>query len=96
MADKNSVIIQETYCTNIGSFYWDASRQLEEAMQKYLSILEDIRKDAIVAGDTADSLQVFIQYAKKIKGQIEVMGKVAHQIECQFMDAVDEADQYLF
>ena len=42
MADKNSVIIQETYCTNIGSFYWDASRQLEEAMQKYLSILEDI------------------------------------------------------
>lgn len=96
MANQDSVIISDRYCMEIGQFCRDTAEQLEEALQEYLNILEEIKKNAIVAGDMADSLQVFIQYAKKMKGQIEVMGKIAMQTEKKFLNAVDMADQYLF
>lgn len=96
MEDKESVIISDRYCMEIGQFYRDTAKQLGDMIQEYLKILEEIRKNAIITGDMADNLQAFIQYARKIKGQVEVMGKIAMQTEKNFLYAIDEADQYLF
>lgn len=94
MAEK-SVIINDAYLIEMGKFYKETAEQLEEVMEMYLNVMEMINIRTM-EGDIAEGLQVFIQYAKKMKGQISVMGRIGKQAEEYFLKAVDRADQYLF
>lgn len=88
--------IDDEYCKNMGKYFIDESAELEKFISEYIAILERIKSNAVMKGNVADALKVYISYGKKLKGQIESVSETAKEQIERFLSAIDEADQYLF
>lgn len=93
---SSSLQIDDDYCKKMGKYFVDESAELEKFISEYIEILERIKRDAIIKGDVANALKVYISYAKKLKGQIKSVSETAEEQIGRFISAIDDADQYLF
>ena len=91
-----SLIVDDDYCKDMGTFFVNQGRELENFLNEYIGILENINKSAIIKGDVALALNSYILYAKKMKGQINKLSGMAEQQCKKFISAIDYADQYIF
>ena len=69
---------------------------LQEGIDRYIQILDNIRRDAIKQGATADALDTFISYAKNLSNVVEELGQTAKETCNTFISDVDESDEFLF
>ena len=58
------LIIDDDYVNEMADFLNTRATNLQEGIDRYIQILENIRRDAIKQGATADALDTFISYAK--------------------------------
>lgn len=93
---SNELIIDDEYCRSMGQFFEDQGKQLDQLIASYNSILKELRQNAIVSGDVANSLSLYIDYANRLNQLFSKVSDVAKQQINAFIDQVDEADQYLF
>lgn len=92
----NSLQIDDEYCEGMKKYYTEQGIKLEGYLSEYIGILESVSKNAIKKGDVHNSLNSYISYAKKLKGQINSASKTAEKQVGSFLKSVDSADQYLF
>lgn len=92
----SSLQIDDDYCKKMGQYYVNEGEKIESFINEYITILKNIKGKAIISGEVADALEVYIEYASLIKGQINSLSKVAKSQITGFISAIDTADQYLF
>lgn len=88
--------IDDDYIKNVKTYFVDEGKEIESFLKEYISILESIKKTSIIRGDVAVELGKYINYAKKMKGQINNISETANKQCIKFISSVDNADQYLF
>ena len=91
-----SLKIEDQYVEDMGSFFDKYADNLEEGMESYLQIMNTIKEEALMEGDTAAALAAFIEHGEFLKGKIEALGETAKNVCANFLTEVDEKDQFLF
>lgn len=95
MANKE-LIVDDDYCKTMGKYFVSRGAHLEVVISEYIQILESIKQDAIISGDVASALKVYIEYSKKMQNKIRNISNSAKNQTDAFISKIDEADQYLF
>lgn len=93
---SNELIVDDEYCRTMGNYFIKKGSEINSAIIEYVSLLEDIKTNAIVSGDVSDALGVYIEYAWKLVNQVDKIGETVQREINSFLVRVDEADQYLF
>lgn len=88
--------IDDEYVTEMGKYFIDKGEELQGYIDKYIQILDKIRTDAIIEGDTAKALDEFIGFSKNLNVIIQELGKNAKKQSEGFAIEIDKADSYLF
>lgn len=93
---SNQLIIDDDYCRAMGDYFTKQGEHMDKVIAEYVSILQDIKKNAITSGDVSDALGTYISYAQKLNKQVGNISTVAKSHIENFLTRVDDADQYLF
>ena len=93
---SNQCIIDDEYCTAMGSYFQKQGETLDEMVSDYVAVLKTVRNKAIKKGEVADALDTFIGYAERLKNQIGTISQDAKNQVTRFLARVDTEDQYLF
>lgn len=93
---ESELKIDDDCCKAIGNYLKNEGKIIENKINKYIFILENIKNEAIMEGDAHNALDGYIEYAKKIKGEIgKILEGTKNDIE-KFLKDIDKADEYLF
>lgn len=95
MAD-HTLVIDDEYIMGVGSHCKNRGRALEEILVEYISILEEIRSEAILGGEIATALGDYIGCVKLRKERITAISNNVKTVTNNFVADIDEADAYLF
>ncbi len=93
---SNQCIIDDSYCTAMGTHFKKQGEHLDRMVSEYISELKTIRNTAILKGDVRKVLDDYIKYAEKMKEKIGNISQTAQAQVTKFLTQVDQADQYLF
>lgn len=72
------------------------AEDLQKGIDKYISILNSISKDAIMEGETAKALKSYNGYVANLKGIVADMGHDARIICTSYILEVDKEDSFLY
>lgn len=93
---RNELVIEDNYCQSMGNYFEKQGEQLDALIAEYISILREVRDNALISGDTAKALGAYIEYTEKLDKQVGKISQVAKKQVDNFLAEVDSADQYLF
>lgn len=93
---SNQCIIDDAYCSSMGTFFKRQGERLDQMVEDYIAVLQTIRDTGITKGDIHTVLEGYIAYAEKMKSKIGLISENAQSQVNKFLTRVDEADQYLF
>ena len=93
---SNQCIIDDAYCTQMGTYFKRQGEQLDRMIADYITALENVRDTAIIKGDVHVVLDAYIDYAENMKEKLGVISNNAQAHVTKFLAKVDETDQYLF
>ncbi len=95
MADKDLIVNEEYIDWNSSDVAADLS-ELNDIVEQYVSILNDIVNTTIQEGSTNEALRVFIDYATQLKKVLFSVG-LNYKIDLRnYNKDIDVADKYLF
>ncbi len=92
----SNLVIDDDYVTTVAYNSSTRGAKLEKIYCSYLTILKDVRANAIKDGEIALALSDFIACIELLQNQL---GKISESIQTdgqKFLVDVNEADQYLF
>ena len=95
MASKE-LIIDDEYCSSISGYVEREGRNIEVLLNIYIAALNEIRQKAILEGDVANALSVYIEYANRLTNRFNILSTSIKIQISNYLEAVDEADKYLF
>lgn len=93
---NNELIIDDDYCDSMGKYYQEIGTQMDEIVTTYISIIQNVKSNAIISGEVAQALSVYISYAQKLNGMIKSFSTPTAVDVKQFLFDIDEKDQYIF
>lgn len=88
--------IDDDYIHSQAKLIAEWAGDLQQGIDKYITILNNIQKYAIMEGATSDALASFKEYVENLKSIIKDMGEEAKGMCLAFLSEVDEADSYLY
>ncbi len=95
MAGKE-LIIEESNCREIGNYLYNQGMEIENIINKYITILQAILSSGIVSGDVSIALQTYITYVNAMKGQIENISKAIKNQTEDFLRDMESVDNITF
>lgn len=91
-----NLIINDDYILENTKNLAKSLKKLDEVYDKYLIILKNIHSNAITYGETSDALKTFENYASRIKDMLSDLGESLENSGIEYIESIDNADQYLF
>ena len=95
MASKD-LIIDDEYCSSVSGYVDREGNNIESLLNFYIAALNEIRQKAILEGDVANALSAYIGYATRLKGRFRILSTSTKIQISNYLEAIDEADKYLF
>ena len=95
MADKQ-LIIDDDYCTSMGTYFEKQGEQLDAIISKYIVILKKIKQTAILSGEVSSALGEYIKFSEKLQGQIGAVSDLTKNHILKYLEKIDYEDKYLF
>lgn len=90
------LIIDDEFCNQMGCFFQKKGKEIDRYISQYIDILEKVKSNALLEGDTSKALRAYISYVKKLNKQIGQVSNSANTYVSNFLTRVDQTDQYLF
>lgn len=92
------IIIVDEFVEKKGQFLDNRSENLFNCIEKYCSILESIRKEGIMEGETAEALDTFVLQVRMIQGLTKNCkpGTRAVQYCENYLSRIEDADEDLY
>lgn len=72
------------------------SSELQTIMDNCIDTVTEIKTNAVKSGDTSDKLEVFIQYASKLRSTISSVGEEISMDMSTYLEEIDTKDEYLY
>lgn len=91
-----NLIIDDDYVTGVGSDSETRGNALEGILDQYLTILNEIKAEAIVEGKIADALAAYIGCVSLLNDQLTEISTSVKTAAQGFIQEVNTADEYLF
>ena len=66
-----NLIIDDDYVQTVGSLCSKKGRELEEILEEYSAILDEIQQEALMEGDISVSLNAYRECVSLLSGQLE-------------------------
>ena len=95
MADRE-LIIDDDYCRDMGTTFQWQGEKLDELLKEYITIMENVSNQALLSGNVADAMKVYVSYVKKMDQQIGNISDSLKEDIDKFLKEIDSEDQYLF
>lgn len=94
---SSELIVDDDYIKRMGRYYYVMGNTVVDKMiDEYIKKLEEIKNVAIMEGDIADSLNIYIENAQSLKNKAGEIGSELKSLMTYFLTDVDKADQFLF
>lgn len=91
-----NLIIDDEYVYSVGDDCVLRGRKLEEILDSYLAILNEIKSEALIEGDISDALGLFIECVTPLNDQLTTLSKSVDDTCLRFVQDVNTADDFLF
>lgn len=92
----NELIVDDGYCDALSTYVGARGEQLDAIIAEYITILQEVGSSGIISGEISEALGSYIGYAQMLSGKI---GSISTEIKKEisnFLEEVDEEDQFLF
>ena len=93
MAD---IVIADDYVETTGTRLKTRTEFIEKMLSSYLRILNGVRTNGIMEGETANALDQFISGVSAMEGKISNIGACAERLCKNMITRFDSADEYLY
>lgn len=90
------IAIKDDYVIEMSKYFDGMSQELEKMYGAYLNIMREIVKDGVCSGRTALAIEKFITCAEKMQQTFQETGKVAQNASLEYLEQIDEKDNFLF
>lgn len=90
------LVIDDDYVKSVGKSCGNRGGSLDKILKSYLDILKDIRKCAVLQGETANALDAYIGCVLQLTGQLKTISENVFSASNSFIVEVDRADDFLF
>ena len=91
-----NLIIDDDYVYGIGTAGRSRAFKLEKILDEYLTILKEIKSEALVDGEIAQALDAFIECVGLLNNQLTTVSESLDTACVGFIQEVNDADQFLF
>lgn len=91
-----NLIIDDEYVYAVGSACARRGEALEAILDSYVQLLTQARSDALISGEIADALGVFIECVTMLNDQITTISDNINKITQAYVQEINTADSYLF
>lgn len=96
MADAGNLIIDDAYCTSMGSVLYQYGHRLNEKLVEYSDILHAMRTESLKEGEVGEALDTFLEYVDQLKDELTSISATADDRADDFIESIDEADEDLY
>lgn len=93
---SRELIIDDEYCSSVSGYVDREGNNIESLLNFYIAALNEIRQKAIIEGDVANALSAYIEYANRLTNRFSILSTSIKIQISNYLEAVDEADKYLF
>lgn len=93
---SRELVVGDEYCAEISQYLVEQGRRLEQLISSYIQILNTARENAITGGEVADALSRYIEYVNRLSNRFGIVSPELKTQVSNFLEAIDEADRYLF
>lgn len=91
-----NLIIDDDYVKRIGISCNQRGKKLEEILDSYLTILNEIEGEALVEGEITKSLNAYKECVALLNDQLVTLSANIQNICKCFLTDINDADDYLF
>lgn len=92
-----NLVIDDDYITDaLGTQIESYLKRVEEYYNKYIEILEKVKRMAVISGDTADALGEFIVCAKKLSGFLTDYSEQLKMTCESYISEINQCDNFEF
>jgi len=88
--------VEDDYVAQMAQNIDETGTYLQQKIDGYLEVLQAIRAEAVMEGETAQALEEFQAYANVLKNRVRVMGEKAKKEAKGFLLEIEEADSFSF
>ena len=88
------MIIDDEYCKKIGNYIAKQGEQIDKIIVSYISILENVRENAVKEGLTAEALSRYISQASRLKTSITLTSLSAKKQVQNFVTKINQIDKF--
>ena len=91
-----NLIIDDDYVDDVGRDSTTRGNKLEGILDNFLTILNEMKAEAIVEGKIADALAAYISCVSLLNDQLTEISLSVERADRGFIQDVNTADEYLF
>lgn len=96
MANSTDLIVDEAYLQETADYIMNSGYLINKSIQSYITILNQIRQNAILDGEIAEALSTFIMLTEKLKGISGRVGSQIHALTESCLEEIRSADNFQF
>lgn len=91
-----NLIIDDEYVYDVGEDCAQRGEKLEEILDAYLVILNEIKTEALIEGSVSDALSAFIECVTLLNDELTTLSQSVDGTGMCFIQDVNTADDFLF
>lgn len=92
----DDLIVTDDEYEGLGGALVAYGNALDEQVAEYLRVLDHICSNILDEGRAAENLQTFTSYAQVVSGAITRVSSSMQQKCTDFVQAIDDADEYIY
>lgn len=92
----NNLVVDDSFIRSQTGEICSDLKNLDRILNTYINCLNSIHADVVKEGATADALEVFTEYASRLKGELKTLYTVLGSLSDSYLINIDKADSYLF
>lgn len=92
----SDLIVDDESCSKAAHYLAVGGVRLDRAIKEYIGILEKVKSNGIIEGDTAAALENYILAASELKNLYAFVSDDAKRVIESFVRDIDEKDQFLY
>ena len=93
-------VLDDDYVTEVGEYLSEQGKLLSEALNTYVTVMQEVIHNGIKKGKTTESLKVFLDEVNRDNGYCsfppEINGSAAKRYGCRLIQCVDKEDKDLY
>lgn len=89
-------ILCDDTMAELATYFNTRGSGINDKLDAYLNCMYALRDEGILEGNVHDGLVTYIQYAEELKGQMVEISEMISSKLTEFVEDIDEIDQFIY